>query len=127
MLRIRSLAPHRKYDPVYRVVAAWSLAEGGEKVVEKTVPFTRFFAEDGVFVHAEFETWLCQELPVIGGPPPAAANEQPMFLAPLPQKPIVNDATIEDDDIVMVGGEDGPGAAIAQASSSAKKRSKRKT
>jgi len=130
-LRVRSLAPHRKYDPVYRIVATWDGAADGEMVeVERTVPFTRFFAEDGVFVHAEFEAWLRRELSVVGGPAAAVTTtEQPAFLAQVPQEGVaVKEGLVEDDDIVMVvGEEDVPVAAAASSVSSAKKRSKKKT
>jgi len=131
-LKVRSLAPKRKYDPVYRIVATWEAFGDETKEVEKTVPFTRFFTEDGVFAHAEFEAWLREELPIIGGPSatlvPPAVTEKPVPAAPVEQEGFSKESPVEDDDIVMVGGEeDIPLEAGTPGSGKAKKRSKKKT
>ncbi|KAB8356365.1 hypothetical protein FH972_023949 [Carpinus fangiana] len=64
-LQIRSHAPHRKYEPTYRVTTNWTSAAGKAESKEVSVPFTGFFTADGYFAPAEFEAWLRKELPVI--------------------------------------------------------------
>lgn len=62
-VRVYSLAPHRKYEPVYRMVVYQQIGAGQESMRELVVPFTRFFQADGIFVSGEFERWLRGEFP----------------------------------------------------------------
>lgn len=63
-LRVYSLPPHRKYEPVYRMVVYQAVGGGTEeKKKEVTVPFTSFFQGDGTFVSGEFERWFKGQVP----------------------------------------------------------------
>lgn len=62
-VRVYSLPPHRKYEPVYRMVVHVRIGAGEERKRELVVPFTRFFQADGTFVSGEFERWLRDEFP----------------------------------------------------------------
>lgn len=64
-LMIRSHAPHKKYDPTYRVTVSSSKGTGKEQSSETSVPLTSFFSADGYFVPGEFEAWLKKAVPVI--------------------------------------------------------------
>ena len=143
-LRIRSHAPHRKYDPVYRITASWTQGNDvANTTIETTAPFTRFFAADGLFVPAEFEAWLRKEIPMIAGGrgiemasgsgKAGGARDAAMIT---PQVARVEElADEEDDDVIVVGRSaagkrDVPGESIfARGNNSTpggQKRSKRK-
>lgn len=66
-LEVYSLAPHRKYDPVYRMLVKWKGKSGKQEEKELKVEFTKFFSEDGLFVPARFEDWLRLMVPVLWG------------------------------------------------------------
>lgn len=73
-IEIFSHSPSRKYSPVYRLTANWTVTGAGSAgtdaaksgKVDVSAPFTKFFATDGHFVPAEFEAWLRREIPVAG-------------------------------------------------------------
>lgn len=71
-LKLHSHAPHRKYEPTYRLTASWTVV-GGSAAAEKSgtlevkAPFTNFFASDGHFVPEQFENWLRKAVPATAG------------------------------------------------------------
>ena len=81
-IEIISHTPSRKYSPVYRLTADWTISGTGDANtdaaksghVDASAPFTRFFAEDGHFAPAEFEAWLRREIPVAGRSAAAAGR-----------------------------------------------------
>lgn len=64
-LKVYSLSPHRKYDPVYRLLLDWTEKGGSAKSKEVSVEFTKFFSQDGLFVPNRFEGWLKEAVPVL--------------------------------------------------------------
>lgn len=67
LLKLRSLPAHKKYDPVYRLIATWNAKAKASETREISAPFPKFFSEDGYFVAQEFEGWLKTELPMLTG------------------------------------------------------------
>ena len=74
LLEICSHAPSKKFNPVYRITATWSVTASDGTIdatrsgnVDVSAPFTRFFASDGFLVPQEFETWLRREIPIVSG------------------------------------------------------------
>ncbi|KAL9085079.1 MAG: hypothetical protein Q9159_004894 [Coniocarpon cinnabarinum] len=68
-VKIRSLPPHRKYDPLYRLIISWSSNNQPEKSAERdvTAPFSKFFSTDSKFIPAAFEAWVKEVLPLATG------------------------------------------------------------
>lgn len=104
-LEIRSLPPHRKFDPTYRISVAWR--DGGGKRIEKeiTVSFTRFFTGDGTFAPAEYEAWLRKEIPLFQDEEETAklAAAPKQIAAANATQPVISASTaMEDDDMIVV-------------------------
>lgn len=76
-LEVYSLAPHRKYDPVYRMLLKWKGKSGKQEEKEVKVEFTKFFSEDGLFVPARFEDWLRVVVPVLWSEQITATTNKP--------------------------------------------------
>ncbi|KAI9720731.1 MAG: hypothetical protein M1828_005522 [Chrysothrix sp. TS-e1954] len=65
-LTVRSHAPSKKFEPVYKleVSVGWSGGKPREgRKAELQAPFTRFFTVDSYFAPAAFEAWLQEQLP----------------------------------------------------------------
>lgn len=134
-LQIHSLVPHRKFDPTYRISATWTAKGGRQTTRELTVPFTRFFAADGLFVPAAYEAWLRKEIPLFQDAVEPTRNDASSSLVTVevPMPSLSAEPAAEEDDVVVIdgalaGGVDGsPSVASGNASAvGGKKRSKRK-
>ena len=65
-LKLRSLPPHRKYDPVYRLKVSWEGAGSkGENEVKEE--FRKFYMADGTLQASAFEEWLRRAVPGVAG------------------------------------------------------------
>lgn len=64
-LRICSLPPPRKYEPIYHIVIYTGTFENMGNEKEVSTPLTNFFTSDGYFVHSEFEKFLRREIPLL--------------------------------------------------------------
>lgn len=104
-LKIQSTGPKKKGDPVYALSATWTNSEDAQKVTQCNVlaPFTRFFSADGKCVHAEFEAWLRQEMPLLST---ATTVKKESTTTPL-KKENMSNGTADAEDVIEVAPNSG--------------------